>query len=105
MTTLATTLKVLDAQGFVTQFQVTAEGLKSLTTQHIYKPEQVKIVDFHRFEGESNPDDSSILYAIETNSKERGTLIDSYGSDNDANITAFIKGVEGIHKKEKNQSI
>ncbi|HSY60353.1 MAG TPA: hypothetical protein VK796_00700, partial [Cytophaga sp.] len=100
LTTLTACLKMLDDKGYTVQFQASQENkIKSLTTERIYAPEDVKIVNFYRFEGESNPDDNSILYAIETTSGEHGTLIDSYGSDNDVNITDFIKAVEDIHKK------
>ncbi|HSY61110.1 MAG TPA: hypothetical protein VK796_04495, partial [Cytophaga sp.] len=66
----------------------------------MYKPNQVSIVDFYRFEGNSDPEDNAILYAIEAISGERGLLIDAYGSEGDINISDFIVAVENIHKKE-----
>jgi hypothetical protein len=107
LTTLTACLKMLDEKGYTVQFQA-LEGnkIKSLNTERTFMPEEIKIVNFYRFEGESNPDDNSILYAIETNSNEHGTLIDSYGSTNDVAITDFIKAVEDIHKKvDKNESL
>jgi len=107
LTTLTACLKMLDGKGYTVQFQV-AEGnkIKSLATENMYAPEDVRISNFYRFEGESNPDDNSILYAIETNSSEHGTLIDAYGSNNDVAITDFIKSVEDIHKKvDKKESL
>ena len=107
LTTLTACLKMLDGKGYTVQFQaVEGNKIKSLATERVYAPEDVKIVNFYRFEGESNPDDNSILYAIEANGEEHGTLIDSYGSDNDVEITDFIKAVEDIHKKvDKNESL
>lgn len=69
-----------------------------MTTLKIFQPAEVEILHFYRFEGESNPADSAILYAIETNDGERGTLIDAYGPYNDSQVTNFIKQVEEIHK-------
>lgn len=66
METLVASLKNLDQLGFITQFKVVDEGLKSLLSLKVFQPEEVKIVHFYRFEGESSPSDSAILNAIET---------------------------------------
>ena len=98
MTTLVSCLKRLDAEGFVTQFKAMPEGLMSLTSQKTFHPGQVKIVHFFRFEGESDPSDSSILYAIEAWDGEKGTLVDGYGKESDPHISAFINQVNEITK-------
>jgi len=59
-----------------------------------YNPEEVTINEYHRFEGESNPADTSILYAIEANDGRKGLLIDSYGAESSIEIDQFIKKVE-----------
>ena len=91
-------LNSLVKSGYTTQFVATEKGLVSLATNKVYQPNEVKIENFYRFEGESDPADSSILYAIET-ATEKGTLTDSYGANNDGNVTKFIKEVEDFHKK------
>ncbi len=40
----------------------------------------MEVVEFYRFEGASNPDDNSILYAIETSDGLKGLLVDAYGA-------------------------
>lgn len=100
MKTLSACTKMLEDRGFKTQFLVLQDSIKSLASDRIYKPNQVKIVDFYRFEGDSNPEDNAILYAIEAVSGERGLLIDAYGSEGDINISNFIVAIEDIHKKE-----
>ena len=98
MQTMTAILDVLTGTGYTTQFKVTDKGIQSLTTQKTYTSDEVSINHFYRFEGESNPDDSSIVYAIETTSGEKGTIIDSYGVYSDPLITNFITEVESIHK-------
>lgn len=44
-----------------------------------YKPEDLTIIKTYRFEGESDPSDSSILYVIEANDGSTGYSIDAYG--------------------------
>lgn len=99
MKTLSSCLNSLLSKGFETQFKALKHGLKSLTTEKIYLPEDVKITNFYRFEGESDPADNSILYAIETTSGEKGTLTDAYGPYGDAHVTKFIQEVEEIQKR------
>src|SRR5687767_8391931 len=77
--TLSECMNTLKNKGFKTDFQVTAEGLKALDGDKVYTPSEVHIVDFFRFEGDSDPGDMSILYAIETSDGTQGTLSDAYG--------------------------
>lgn len=98
MSTMVSILDVLTENGYTTQFKAGEGTLLSLGTNKKYKPSDVRINHFYRFEGESNPDDSSIVYAIETTSGEKGTLIDSYGAYSDQLISAFIEQVKSIHK-------
>jgi hypothetical protein len=100
MKTLTSCTNSLLAKGYETQFKALKHGLKSLTTEKIYSPEEVKITNFYRFEGESDPSDNAILYAIETLSGEKGTLTDAYGPYSDPHVTKFVQDVEEIAKRE-----
>ncbi|MEO8147445.1 MAG: hypothetical protein ABI723_07400 [Bacteroidia bacterium] len=99
MKTMVSCLNMLMTTGFETQFKATLAGLKSLTTEQIYHPNEVKVINFYRFEGESDPSDNSIVYAIETSNGERGTLTDAYGPYSDTLVTTFMQQVEEIQKK------
>lgn len=100
MKTLAACINSLAKEGFETQFKVINKfALKSLSTQKLFTPEDVRIESFYRFEGESDPADNCILYAIETWSGEKGTLVDAYGVYADSNVSGFIKSVEEITKR------
>ena len=98
MSTMVSILDAINKTGYVSQFMVTKDGLTSIESGKIYQPKEIEIRHFYRFEGESNPDDSSIIYAIETKDGEKGTLIDSYGMYSDPLVSAFIKRVESIKK-------
>lgn len=99
MKTMVSCLNMLMTKGFEAQFKATKAGLKSLATEQVYKPGEVKVINFYRFEGESDPSDNSIVYAIETGSGEQGTLVDAYGPYSDTLVTTFMKEVEEIEKK------
>jgi hypothetical protein len=97
--TLTEVHKKLLADGYTEEFTVSDNLLKALSTGKQYSPEEIMINNFFRFEGQSDPADSSILYAIETKDKTKGTLVDAYGAGADSDKTAFMLDVEKIHKK------
>jgi hypothetical protein len=99
MKTLASVLNKIVKDGYQENFKVTDKGLQSLETEKIYKPEEVHIVNFFRFEGASDPSESAILYVIETTDGAKGSLTDAYGMYADPEIDTFFKDVENISKK------
>lgn len=99
MKTMVDSLNKIVSKGYTENFKVVNEGLKSLNNEGIYKPAAVKVVDFYRFEGTSDPADESIIYVIETNDGIKGTLVDAFGPSADTKVTAFLKDVEIVKKK------
>ena len=99
MKSLATCLNKMISDGYTEDFKVSERGLESAHKERNYKPEQVQVVNFFRFEGESDPDDNAILYVIETNDGTKGTLVDAYGIYTDSRVGKFMKDVECIQKK------
>lgn len=96
--TLVSIMHKLEKEGFVTQFKVGEKGLESLATGRVYQPSEVKIDNFYRFEGESDPEDNSVLYAIITHDNEKGTLVDGYSNSSDPEVGEFLRKVQGIAK-------
>jgi hypothetical protein len=99
MTTLVSSIEGFVLKGFTEDYKAVGSGLKALKTGKIYQPDEVRITDFHRFEGATDPGDESILYAIETNDGSKGTLVDAFGPDSDIAVTTFIQQVDEISKK------
>lgn len=97
--TLASCMNTLQADGFNENFMVKDKKNHALEAEKEYEPSEVKILNFYRFEGESDPADNSILYALETNDGIRGLLSDAYGPYADTKVTKFISEVEEIMKK------
>ncbi len=67
--------------------------LRVVETGKTLRPEDVVIREYHRFEGVSDPDDMSIVYAIEAEGGMRGTLVDAYGAYSDPAVSAFLSSV------------
>ena len=103
MKTLSECIERLSKEGFSENFMVKESLLFAPEANKYYAPVEVKIVNFYRFEGTSDPGDSSILYAIETVDGVKGILTDAYGAYSDGITTNFIMEVEGIAKKTEHK--
>lgn len=95
----------LSKDGFTADFRVSEGRLHTLSEERSksYAPNEVVIVDFYRFEGESDPDDMSILYALETVDGVRGTISSAYGVYADTDTDDFLKQVEDLGKNLKKE--
>lgn len=90
-------------EGYKEDFQVTDQGLAPFDKSKTWTPQQVSIVSFYRFEGESDPGDNTVLYVIETQDGHKGTLVDGYGAYADENVSKFIVEVKKIQKESKSE--
>lgn len=98
MKSLSSCTTQMKEEGYKEDFQVTEEGLHTFDKSKTYQPDQVRIANFYRFEGESDPGDNTILYVIETDDGCKGTLVDGYGAYADEDVSKFIVEVEKIQK-------
>lgn len=85
--------------GYDDDFKISDKGLRSLKTEKVYQPEEINVINFFRFEGQSDPNDQEILYVIETSDGQKGTLVDAYGPYSDRKLAEFMQQVESFQKK------
>jgi len=86
-------------QGYAESFKVINKRLTTVDGRSGYEPEEISLKSIFRFEGYTDPQDTSILYLIETSDGKKGTLIDAYGVYADAAISLFIRQVGDSNKK------
>ena len=100
MTSLVIVEKKLNGQGYTHDFTVKDGRLTTMDNDsaRTFTPEETTIVDYFRFEGESDPGDTSILYAIETADGAKGTLSSAYGAYANEDVDQFILQVESLGK-------
>lgn len=98
MTTLSSVLERLRLKRQDNEFVMKENGLSY--GSKVYQPEEVTIIKTFRFEGESDPADSMILYVIEANDGLVGYSMDIYGakSNNDDAYDEFIKKVKVVDR-------
>ena len=73
-------INALKEQGYVEDFNLKKYCLECQDGKFQVLPDEFEIDKFFRFEGDSNPDDSSILYAISSEKHGlKGILVNAYG--------------------------
>jgi hypothetical protein len=78
--TLLDALNGLKKRGYPIDFNLAFDHLKCADTGVCLSPSEFEITEYYRFEGISNPDDSSVVYAIESkDGSMKGALVTGYG--------------------------
>ena len=67
--------------------------LRATGTRETFRPEELVISEFHRFEGISDPDDMAIVYGVEARNGLRGTVVDAFGVYSDPALSALMARV------------
>jgi len=71
--------KLKTEEGYTYDFNLLDEHLENKKEGEKYKADEFEVDKVLRFEGMSNPDDNSVLYAISTKNGRKGLLTDAYG--------------------------
>ena len=85
--------KVIDSPGSEEEKESAPCLLQSLTSEKCYNSDQLKIREHYRFEGASNPDDMSVVYAIECEGGEKGIVIDAFGTYSSRRLSEFFRSI------------
>jgi len=87
-------IKGLEARGFTTNFEFLNNTFCAVDSGRTFTAEELSILEHHRFEGVSDPDDESIVYAIETSDGTRGAIADAYGVYSNPELEEFMEKVK-----------
>jgi hypothetical protein len=101
--TLVEATEDLAKRGFTVNFSVNKRGELQQGGGKTYAEHEVKLVEFHRFDGMTNPSDDSIIYAVETNTGEKGTVVDAYGADGSEWTSKFMNEIAQEHYDDDEQ--
>lgn len=93
LTPLSIKLKELEKKGYTQQF-IYANGTLKDRDGNTYEASDLKITEEHRFEGESAPEDMSILYAVKSRQGTKGTVVTPYGGPHVDELSEFMIDVE-----------
>lgn len=78
--TLTEALAALKLRGYSQDFNLHHEWIECPSMDIRLRPEEFHVDEVHRFEGQNDPDDSAVLFAISSSKGIKGLLVDAYGA-------------------------
>ena len=94
-TTLTSALSELEKRGFVDQFRAEEKGLRATKADRTFEPEELVIEETARFEGDSNPAEQTLLFALASrDGAVRGTYTVAFGPEMDPRDTKMVRALE-----------
>lgn len=89
--TLSETINALNKEGYTLDFNIHEQCIVCHSATVKLSPNEFVIDKVFRFEGDTNPDDQSILYAISsTKFNVKGLLVNGYGISADTEVDELI---------------
>ncbi len=89
--TLSQAISGLQGLGYTSDFNLRREWIECQSPSRRLMPDDFHVDEVHRFEGMTNPDDSSVLYAISSPDGIKGLLVDAYGAYAEAVSPEMLK--------------
>lgn len=77
--TLSAAIQGLKKDGYEYDFNLHPDVIECADLRQKFGPDEFHVDAVYRFEGATNPDDSSVLYAISAKAGLKGLLVDAYG--------------------------
>ena len=75
--TVSQAVNELKQRGYTLDFNLQGDCLECQGQN--FSPKEFEITEFHRFEGDSDPADEAVVYAIESRNGIKGVLVNAFG--------------------------
>lgn len=99
--TLSETINGLVKLGYTHDFNIKEDCIVCHAANITLSPEDFQIDHVYRFEGDSDPEYQSILYAISSSKFDvKGTLVNGYGISSDETTSRLIEKLNTHHKQK-----
>ena len=96
--TVVDALNGLKARGYTINFNIAFDKLMCSENKICLNPNEFEIVEVHRFEGNSNPADADVVYAVKSITGDiKGVITSAFGLYADAVSTEMISKLS-IHQ-------
>ena len=95
METVSEAITRLRAAGYEGDWRVAAGQLVCDLCGTAHDPHAVTIEEIVRFEGDSNPDDEAVLFALSASCGHRGLYATPYGPDMSSDEVTVIRALHG----------
>lgn len=97
--TMVEALNDLNKRGYKYDFNIVNNNLHCKSINQSFLLDKFNVVEYHRFEGVSDPGDLSEIYVIETDTGIKGVLTDGYGISSTL-PPSIIKKLSQIHNSK-----
>jgi hypothetical protein len=96
--TVTAALAGLKARGYTLDFNISFDAIKCNEHNICLNPNEFEISEVYRFEGDTNPSDEDVVYAVESkDGKVKGTITSAFGMYADSISNEMIQKLS-IHK-------
>ncbi len=92
--TLTEAILDLKTRGYQNDFNLHPEWIECPPMGLKFKPTEFHVDEIYRFEGATNPDDSSVLFAIRSSNGVKGILVDAYGVYSDSLSQEMVRALK-----------
>ena len=90
--TVVAALNGLKAKGYNIDFNIGFEKIQCDEHNIFLHPDEFEITEVYRFEGDTNPSDEDVVYAVESkDGKMKGTITSAFGMYADSVNDAMLK--------------
>jgi hypothetical protein len=93
-TNMVEALEDLKKRGFTANFEFLDQVFRDVNSGRTFKADELTIVEHYRFEGASDPDDMSVVYAIKSRGGLTGIIADAFGVYANPDLGRFLEKVK-----------
>ena len=92
-TNMLEAIRELKKRGFTANFEFLNREFRDVDSGRTFTANELTIVEHYRFEGASDPDDMSVVYAIESDDGPKGVIADAFGIYANPDLGRFLEKV------------
>ena len=90
---MAEAIEDLMKRGFTANFEFLDKALRDVDSGRTFRAGELTIVEHYRFEGTSDPDEMSVVYAVESEDGTKGIIADAFGVYANPELGGFLSNV------------
>jgi hypothetical protein len=95
--TMAEAVNGLKQRGYTIDFNLDNDRIRCQKTPLALLPDEFEITEVYRFEGDSDPADESVVFAIESRHGAKGVLVNGFGVSADGLDDKMVEKLKFRH--------
>lgn len=83
-------LRRLMGSGYTEMFRPTSQGVESINSSRVYRPDEIRVINSLRFEGPRAAHNRATMYVIETTDGVKGMIVETDDDRKNSDLNSFI---------------